>query len=144
MKTWNNPMATVQEFVANEYVSACTFTLTCDVPLQEGYKQYTIYMDQPYPVCPKMATNKDGSTIYLTQTTYKPCAYPHTDMSTNGHFFPVTFTEGALLAGGMGTLEEPIECWGWAQYCECTDHDVPHIVDGHCTLSNVMENANKS
>ena len=142
MKTWTNPMAVTQQFAANDYVSACTFTLTCDVPLN-GWTQYTIYMDQPYPVCPELATNKDGSTIYLTQTTYKPCAYPHTDMSTNGKFFPVTFTEG-LKDGRIQQLPEPIECWGWAQYCE-HDHDgIPHIVNGHCTLSNVMENANKS
>ena len=141
MKTWNNPVATVQEFVANEYVSACTFTLTCDVPLEEGFKQYTIFMDKPYPICG--GEGKTGGT--LTQTTYKPCAAPHTDMSTNGEFFPVTFTEGAPIDGSpVRKLSEPIECWGWAVFCE-HDHDgVPHIVDGHCTLSNVMENANKS
>lgn len=143
MKTWNNPMATVQEFVANEYVSACTFTLTCDVPLQEGYSNYTIFMDQPYPVCPKAATNPDGSTIILTQTTYEPCGAPHVGMSTNGKFWPCTFTQGNK-GGKIVKLDEPIECWGWVEYCDCTDHDVPHIINGHNSMSNVMHDANKS
>ena len=144
MKTWTNPVATTQQFAANDYVSACTFTLTCDVPLQGDFYQYTIYMDQPYPICTKVVpANEDGTPQYLTQTTYKPCAAPHTGMSTNGAFFPVTFTEGATPSG-IKKLENPIECWGWAVFCDCDDHDVPHIVDGHCTLSNVMTDANKS
>ena len=145
MKTWTNPVATTQQFAANDYVSACTFTLTCDVPLLDGWKQYTIYMDQPYPICTELVpANEDGTPQYLTQTTYKPCAAPHTDMSTNGAFFPVTFTEGATYENGIQQLPEPIECWGWAVFCEHDHGGVPHIVDGHCTLSNVMTDANKS
>ena len=140
MKTWTNPIAVTQKFAANDYVSACTFTLTCDVPLEEGFYQYTIYMDKPYPIC-----GGEGKTAgYLTQTTYKPCGAPHTGMSTNGEFFPVTFTEGATYDNGIQKLSEPIECWGWAVFCE-HDHDgVPHVIDGHNTMSNVMEDANKS
>ena len=142
MKTWTNPMAVAQQFAANDYVSSCTFTLTCDVPLN-GFTQYTIFMDQPYPVCEKLATNEDGSTIYLTQTTYKPCGAPHYGMSTNGKFFPVTFTEG-LKDGKIQQLPEPISCYGWVEYCDCDDHDVPHIINGHNSMSDVMYDANKS
>ena len=38
MKTWTIPVATAQQFAANDYVSACTYEILCDLELPEGAK----------------------------------------------------------------------------------------------------------
>ena len=38
MKTWTMPVATAQQFAANDYVSACTYEILCDLELPEGAK----------------------------------------------------------------------------------------------------------
>ena len=139
MKTWTIPVATAQQFTANEYVSACTFTLKCDVPMN-GFTQDAIELPKHYPVC----NGKGGTAGYVQSTTYKQCQEPyHPDISTNGEFVPVTFTYGQKN-GKLTNLDAPIDAYFWAMFCECDTHDEPHIVQGHATMSNVLNDANKS
>lgn len=139
MKNWMKPEAIGQEFAANEYVSACTFTLKCDVPMN-GFKQYAIKLPKNYPVC----DGKGGTRGYLQETTYMACAEPyHPEISTHGEFVPVKFTYGEKN-GALANLEEPIDAYFWAMFCECETHDEPHIWQGHATMTNVLNDANKS
>ena len=41
MKRWNAPLAAVQQFIANDYVAACTNYINCNVDMQ-GYAKYKV------------------------------------------------------------------------------------------------------
>ena len=82
-KIWTKPMATVEEFAANEYVAACgdmntVYKFTCDAP--EGTVYYYRTSDgkiDGYDTSGNAATRLGG---------YEPCAEKH-EAPTTGDFY---------------------------------------------------------
>ena len=119
MKTWTIPMAVGQQFAANDYVSACTATIQCDLELEEGFMDYYIYFGKTIPTIA-------GD---LSQCVYTPCGKEH-DVSAHGELLNITITDGRLEGKKKVALEEPIDCYFWAEYDE-----EGVMLDGHCTLN---------
>ena len=130
MKTWTIPVATAQQFAANDYVSACTATIECDVPLN-GYYRYILKFDEPFHTY-------DGKTI--TQMNYNPCGYEH-DVDINGELIPITITHGRETSSSSPAVElaEPINCYFFAEYTESG-----LLKNAHCTLNADGFQSNKS
>lgn len=128
MKTWEIPVAKAQKFAANDYVSACTATINCDLELAEGFMDYYIYFGKTIPTIA-------GD---LERAVYTPCGKVH-DVSANGELLTITITDGRLEGKKKVALEEPIECYYWAEYDE---NGV--MLDGHCTLNADGFQSNKS
>lgn len=128
MKTWKIPTAVAQTFAANDYVSACSASIKCDLELAEGFMDYYIEFGKTIPT---IAGN-------LSRCVYSPCGEEH-DVSANGELIGITITEGRLQGKKKVTLEEPINCYFWAEYNE---NGV--MLDGHCTMSPDGLSVNKS
>ena len=129
MKNWIIPVASAQKFAANEYVSACTATISCDLALPEGAYKYVIYFDRP-------VETRVGT---LTECVYKPCGEVH-DVSAHGELQTITITEYLQKKGGSKiTLDEPINCYFWV---EMDENNI--MQDGHCTLNADGFQSNKS
>ena len=128
MKTWTIPAARAQQFAANDYVSACTATITCDLQLAEGFMDYYIYFGKTIPT---IAGDLD-------RAVYTPCGKVH-DVSAHGELLTITITDGRLEGKKKVALEEPINCYYWAEYDE---NGV--MTDGHCTLNADGFQSNKS
>lgn len=114
MKNWNIPTAVVQEFAANEYVSACTATIDCNVALEEGFSYYHHAYDEPM-MC---ATKPDPS--LRTFGYYSPCSATH-DVSIHGELDEHTFYEGYQLIDGKyvkAELSAPVDCYVWFEMDE--------------------------
>ena len=115
MKTWNTPAAVAQHFAANEYVSACTASIDCNVPLEEGFTYYHHAYDKAM-LC---ATSPEPS--LRTFGYYSPCSAKH-DVSIHGELDEHTFTEGYVLGSdGKYTkteLSAPIDCYVWFEMDE--------------------------
>lgn len=129
MKTWNRPKAIGQEFAANEYVSACTATIECDLPIPNDWYKLRINFPKPIPTIKGM----------LDTVVYNPCGEKH-DVDVHGELIPITITHGLEYKGGPDVaLEEPIECYFFAVY----DEDGV-LVNAHCTLTADGFQSNKS
>ena len=128
MKTWTIPAAVAQKFAANEYVSACTATISCDLELAEGFMDYYVEFGK---VIPTIAGD-------LSRCVYNPCGEVH-DVSAHGELLQITITKGRLTGKKQVTLEEPINCYFWAEY----DEDGV-MLDGHCTMTRDGLVSNKS
>ena len=128
MKTWKIPAAVEQRFAANDYVSACTASIKCDLELAEGFMDYYIYFGKVIPT-------RVGD---LSQCVYTPCGKEH-DVSAHGELLTITITDGRLEGKKKVALEEPINCYFWAEYDEAGV-----MQDGHCTLNRDGFQSNKS
>ena len=128
MKTWTIPVATAQQFPANDYVSACTATINCDLELPEGFMDYYIYFGKTIPTIA-------GD---LSRCVYSPCGKVH-DVSAHGELLKITIKDGRLEGKQYVTLDEPFDCYFWAEYDE---NGV--MLDGHCTLNADGLQSNKS
>ena len=131
MKTWKLPAAVAQRFAANDYVSACTASINCDLELAEGYIDYYIDFGKTIPTIA-------GD---LSRCVYSPCGKVH-DVGAYGELSEITITHGRIMVDGKKTrveLPEPINCFHWAEYDE---NGV--MTDGHCTLNREGFTSNKS
>lgn len=128
MKNWNIPTAVAQRFAANDYVSACTATINCDLELAEGFMDYYIYFGKTIPTIA-------GD---LSRCVYTPCGEVH-DVEAHGELLEITITDGRLEGKKKVALEEPINCYFWAEYDE---NGV--MLDGHCTMNRDGFQSNKS
>ena len=128
MKTWTIPVATAQQFVANDYVSACTATIECDLPL-DGWHRLIVEFDEPIHT-------HDGKTI--SKAKYSPCGYKH-DVDINGELHSITINNGMTASGEIVPLDEPIHCYFFTLF-----NEAGQLVDGHCTLDADGFQSNKS
>ena len=131
MKTWNIPTAVAQRFAANDYVSACTASINCDLQLAEGYIDYYVEFG-------KVLETAYGN---MSRAVYTPCGKIH-DVNANGELLEITITHGRIMVDGKKTrvpLEEPIDCYYWAEYDEQN-----RMEDGHCTMTRECFTSNKS
>ena len=129
MKTWTIPAAAAQKFAANDYVSACTATIECDLPIPEGWYKLRINFPEPIPTIKGM----------LDTVVYNPCGEKH-DVDVHGELIPITITHGLEYKGGPDVaLEEPINCYFFVLYDENGT-----MVNGHCTLTADGFQSNKS
>jgi hypothetical protein len=96
--------------------------------LAEGFMDYYIEFGKTIPT---IAGN-------LSHCVYSPCGKEH-DVSANGELIGITITEGRLHGKQKVTLDEPINCYFWAEYDE---NGV--MLDGHCTMSPDGLSVNKS
>lgn len=128
MKTWTLPSAVASKFAANDYVSACTATINCDLQLQEGFMDYYINF------------GKELQTAHgkLSRAVYTPCGEVH-DVNAHGELLEITITDGRLDGKVYTKLDEPITCYFWAEYDENG-----LMEDGHCTLTKDGFQSNKS
>ena len=128
MKTWSKPKAIGQEFAANEYISACTATIECDLPL-DGWRRLIVEFDEPIHT-------HDGKTI--SKARYSPCGYKH-DVDINGELRSITINKGINADGETVPLDEPIHCYFFTLF-----NEAGQLVDGHCTLNADGFQSNKS
>ena len=128
MKNWTIPVARGQQFAANEYVSACTATINCDLQLAEGFMDYYIEFG-------KVLETAHGN---LERAVYSPCGEIH-DVNAHGELLEITITHGRLEGKKKVALEEPINCYFWAEYDEQN-----RMEDGHCTMNRDGFVSNKS
>jgi hypothetical protein len=121
MKTWTIPVAAAQQFAANDYVSACTTTIKCDLDLN-GYYRYFLEFEEPFYARPDKAS-------YTMN--YRPCGEVH-EVDSHGELFEITITKARETSSTSPLVElpEPIHCYFFAEYGEDG-----LFVDGHCTLS---------
>lgn len=136
MKTWTLPVAVASKFAANDYVSACTATINCDLPLgtDPDGNPYIDYYIEFGKTIPTIAGD-------LSRCVYTPCGEEH-DVNAYGELLEITITHGRIMKNGNKTrveLPEPINCFHWAEY----DEDGV-MVDGHCTLTRDGFQSNKS
>lgn len=129
MKTWSMPAAVAQNFAANEYISACTATIDCNVQLPgEEYWKYIIDFGKVIPTA-------IGDRQRLG---YVPCGKVH-DLENDGELMPVTIYSARLNDGTEVVLDEPVECYFWAEM------DAEGVLqDGHMTMSREGIVTNKS
>lgn len=136
MKTWNIPAATAQQFAANDYVSACSAVIDCNVALVDGFGYYH---------------HDYGKTIECvgagprTHGYYSPCGEKH-DVSIHGELVEHTFTQGYKPDenGKYNTniridLAEPINCYVWYVY-----NEDGLLEDVHATMTREGFQSNKS
>ena len=132
MKTWTIPVAAAQQFAANEYVSACTATINCDLELADGYLAYDI----------EFGKTLETAIGPRTWVSYKPCGKTH-DVSSHGELLEITIHDGTAMVDGVKTKNHPLEtaitCYFWAEYDEANV-----MQDGHCTLNADGFQSNKS
>ena len=135
MKTWTIPVATAQRFAANEYVSACTYEILCDLELPEGAKCLQIPAPFDY--------NRDGIIDDGKNLYYSPCGAKHS-VATNTEFYDYTFTIGSTKFNNQGLfrLDEPIVSKFWVEL-----DSNGNLHDAHFTAPENLENlmaSNKS
>lgn len=129
MSIWKAPVAVAQKFAANEYVSACTATIECDLPIEYGWYKYKIDFGKTIPTI-----KGDLSSVY-----YNPCGEEH-EVDIHGELIPITITEGYPKKGDPSTpLPEPIDCYFFVEYTEDGK-----LLNGHCTLYADGFKTNKS
>ena len=135
MKTWTIPVAVAQQFVANDYVSACTYEILCDLELPEGAKCLQIPAPFDY--------NQDGIIDDGQNLYYSPCGAKHS-VATNTEFYDYTFTIGSTKFNNQGLfrLDEPIVSKFWVEL-----DSNGNLHDAHFTAPENLENlmaSNKS
>ena len=136
MKIWSIPAATAQQFAANDYVSACTAIIDCNVALQEGFPYY-IHEYGTTLQCEGVGPRKHGY--------YTPCNAVH-EVSVHGALVEHTFTHGLQpqADGSFNTniwveLPETVDCYVWFEY-----NDAGEVRDIHATLNAEGLEVNKS
>jgi hypothetical protein len=131
-KTWNIPVAVAEGFVANEYVSACTATIDCNLVTPEPYIALDIEFGKSIPTV-------IGDRTWVS---HNACGKVH-EVGTHGELSEITIHDGTAMVNGVKTqnypLEEPIVCYFWAEYDE---NGV--LIDGHCTMTKDGFQANMS
>lgn len=130
MKTWNIPVAVAQKFAANEYISACTATINCNLNMSD-YAVYWIPYDEPVIV--------NGETY--DELPYTACGETH-DVALNGQLSQITISKAGKVVNGAKVnvdLETPIQCYYWELYDE-----EGHLTNMHCTTSADGFQSNKS
>lgn len=132
MKTWTNPMAVAQQFAANDYVSACTAMINCNVPVEEGFDSLIHEYGKTVEVAFGVGERTYGY--------YTPCEEPYHSVSAQGELVETVMTEG-ILAGSSkrAKLDEPITCFTWFVH-----NDEGLVTDVHATLTRDGFEANKS
>lgn len=138
MKNWKIPAAVIQQFAANEYVSACTATIDCNVPIQDPASFYCYVQEY-------------GKTVQVegvgprTYGYYTPCGETH-DVGIHGELVEYTFTKGIgygangkPVANPWVDLPEAVNCFVWFEH-----NDNGEVVDVHCTMSRDGFQANMS
>lgn len=136
MKNWNIPAAYIQEFAANDYVSACTATIDCNVPVEAPFGYYIQEYGKTYE-CQGVGPRTYGY--------YSPCGAKH-DVGAHGELVKITMTQG-LIPDANGEynrnlrvdLPEPVECYAWFVM-----NDEGVVQNVHTTLSPDGFEANKS
>lgn len=122
-------LSVCQYFAANDYVSACTATIKCDVPLN-GWHRYILEFDEPFQTY-------DGKSII--QANYNPCGKEH-EVGIHGNLLNITITDGRKVSGGSPVpLDEPINCYLFVEYNESG-----LVRNFHCTLGEDGFQSNKS
>ncbi len=133
MKTWNAPVAVGQRFAANEYVSACTATIKCDLDMN-GYLIYMIPYSDPVVIAHNGAE--------YTELPYKACGEEHS-VELGGELREITiYTAGRRDENNQrvyDTLETPITAYYWELY-----NEEGQLVDMHCTSNPNGYQANMS
>ena len=122
MKIWNTPAAVAQRFAANEYVSACTASIKCDVDMN-GYAVYMIPHD---PVV------YAGNGKTYEELPYTACGAEHS-VELNGQLMPLTITKAGKRVDGQQVyydLETPVEVYFWELY-----NEEGQLLDFHATTS---------
>lgn len=129
MKTWTMPVAFAQKFAANEYVSACTYEILCDLELPEGAK--CLQIPGPFDY------NQDGVVDDPANNYYSPCGAKHS-VATSTEFYDYTFTIGSTKFNNQGLfpLDEPIEAKFWVEL-----NDAGQLVNAHFTTPENVLNA---
>jgi len=136
MKTWTTPAAVAQEFAANDYVSACTATIDCNIPIADGFYCYR----QDYGKTVIVANGVGERTFGY----YTPCEATH-DVSAHGELITTTMTHGYIYNpdGSVNKtpveLENPITCYVWFEH-----NDAGEVENVHATLTEDGFVSNKS
>lgn len=134
MKTWTKPAALGMQFEANEYVSACTYEILCDLELPEGAK--CLQIPGPFDY------NNDGIVDDSANNYYSPCGAKHS-VAVSTEFYDYTFTIGSTKFNNQGLfkLNEPIKAKFWVEL-----NDKGQLVNAHFTSPENLENltSNKS
>ena len=135
MKTWTIPVATEQQFAANDYVSACApMELKCDLCLDNTgkYSPNKVY-DRVHIEGTMVGGQYDGQTFHKAyQACGAVCEVPFSDVSrgTVTHYANDTDKAGGELcttgrAHWLIPMESPVEIYYWV-----TDGD-----NGHATIA---------
>ena len=108
MKYWKKPEAISQEFVANEYVSACSYQIMCDVDIPDGAA--VLYVPNGSNV------DFDGSGDYHDDWGIcgSPCGTVH-NVDRDTEFFYHTFKYGLSHDDHTVTFSTPVEVAWWRE-----------------------------
>ena len=136
MKTWTIPVAVGQQFVANEYVSAC-YTIKCTTPLNNATFQ-------------RLCADSNGNGIYDGNDTDKIVFLPE-DYGM-GVFSGCGGTHTIQIVGDVPTVAngfavdkekthetEPLYYWYGSVIGENVDEGQQHIANLHCTDLSVPD-----
>ena len=129
MSIWNAPVAVALKFAANDYVSACTATIDCDLPGSDDWYKFKVDFGKTIPT-----TKGDLDNLFCS-----PCGKKH-DVGLAGELLSITITEGYQEKDGpVVSLEEPISCYFFVEYAEDGV-----LKDGHFTMDADGLESNKS
>ena len=122
MKSWRKPEAVGQEFAANEYISACSVGVLCDVTLPDGFVGLYVSRGQG-------DFNGDGDSMDDWGLTGSPCGTIH-NVARDTEFFTTTFSQGVTDWETLDTakFETPVEVVWWREL-----NEEGKVVDIHWT-----------
>ena len=126
MKNWMKPAAVGQEFAANDYVSACTITVSCDFRVDESIRNGGLVI--PESVGDEFANGE-----------YRPCN--HEFVVGVDMLQPVTFTHHTGSYSGNDPLSKSYDAYYWIQKNENGESEDFHATS--VTPEQIAE-ANKS
>jgi len=124
MKKWMKPEAVVQQFVANDYVAACSthYVFDCNVPAEGGR------IAAPAGGFDCLV---EGQVVHFANALYfSPCGTHYAEKATSG-FSPYTFTQ-YKADGVIRNLDKPINGYVWYQY---SDESHSYITRIHATTN---------
>ena len=132
MKTWTIPVATAQQFAANDYVSACGYEILCDISTPDGIKHLQIPDSFDW--------DQDGTVDYNGTSYGSACGEKHV-VGRDTKFYDYTFYRGGPnpYAQGVVDLETPIQAKYWLEL-----NDAGQMVNIHFTSPENVANMTES
>ena len=136
MKTWTNPVATAQQFAANEYVSAC-YTVKCITPLNNATFQ-------------RLCEDSNGNGKYdgndIDKVVFLPESYGMGVFSGCGGTHTIKIVgDVPTVANGFAVDKEkthetePVFYWYGSVIGEVVSEDKQHITNLHVTDLSVPD-----
>ena len=136
MKTWTNPVATAQQFAANEYVSAC-YTVKCITPLNNATFQ-------------RLCEDSNGNGKYdgndIDKVVFLPESYGMGVFSGCGGTHTIKIVgDVPTVANGFAVDKEkthetePVFYWYGSVIGEVVPEDKQHITNLHVTDLSVSD-----